>query len=633
MPQDRRVKFPRPDRTTLLVALPLALAAAASARVLHGEWVVDDLKTGAASPGLGDLGGVAAGAWGAFWRGGRPLADLTFALDRRWGGLDPWGYHLVNVALHLLAALLVWRLALAVLALAGAARPRWQALAVTGLWVLHPLQSQAVSYVTQRSEVLASLLMVAALLAFLSAERAGLGRRAALPLGLGLLAFAAALGAKAMAVTLPALWALLAWSAPGPGTWTARPGWRARALALALPAALALGHGAATVRGLDAAGNAGFALAGLDAWSYLLTQLRVVVTYLRLLLWPAGQSVDWAIEPSRSLAEPAVLASGLLLVALGAGAVALVALGRRREGEDWAAARVAGLGVLWFLLVLAPTSSVVPLADLLVEHRAYLASFGIALALVAAGERLAARLRWRHAGLAAAGVVAAFWLALAAALHARNAVWESGLALWSDATADGRGPWRAWVALGNERARLGDAGAALAAYRTGFDRAAGRPDDEAHALHNAGVLLAGAGRLGEAEQVMRAATQRAPRAAVMAYLLAWILYRRGGPAAAEAATWAERALDVEPGHAKAIHLLGLLRADAGRAGEGLVLLERAAALAPQDAAVRIDLGGALLSAGRGAEACQAWREARRLDAEGTYAAMATARLAEACQGH
>jgi Flp pilus assembly protein TadD len=118
----------------------------------------------------------------------------------------------------------------------------------------------------------------------------------------------------------------------------------------------------------------------------------------------------------------------------------------------------------------------------------------------------------------------------------------------------------------------------------------------------------------------------------MAYLLAWILYRRGGPASAEAATWAERALDVDPGHAKAIHLLGLLRADAGRAGEGLALLERAAALAPEDAAVRVDLGGALLAAGRGAEACRAWREARQLDAEGTYAAMVTVRLAEACQG-
>jgi len=617
---------PLPDRAALLLAVPLVLAAAAYRRVLHGELVYDDLISGAASPGLGDLGGVAAGAWGAFWRGGRPLADLTFALDRRWGGLDPWGYHLVNVALHLLAALLVWRLALAVLALAGAARPRWQALAVTGLWVLHPLQSQAVSYVTQRSEVLASLLMVAALLAFLSAERAGLGRRAALPLGLGLLAFAAALGAKAMAVTLPALWALLAWSAPGPGTWTARPGWRARALALALPAALALGHGAATVRGLDAAGNAGFALAGLDAWSYLLTQLRVVVTYLRLLLWPAGQSVDWAIEPSRSLAEPAVLASGLLLVALGAGAVALVALGRRREGEDWAAARVAGLGVLWFFLVLAPTSSVIPLGDLLAEHRTYLASFGIALALVAAGERLAARLRWRCAGLAAGGLVAALWLTLAAALHARNAVWETTLALWTDASAKGGGTWRAHLTVGVEREARGDVEGALAAYRAALARARD-PGEEAQALHDAGRLLLGAGRLEEAEASLREAVARPVALPEATYALAFLRERRGDLEGA--ATWAERTLAAEPGHLGALQMVGMARVRAGRTEEGLALLGQAVRRSPGDPGPLTLLGAGLSRAGRAGDACTAWRAALSLQGNPVERERLAGRLAEA----
>jgi len=620
---------PLPDRAALLLAVPLLLAAAAYRRVLHGEFLYDDLATGAGRPSLPGLGAVASGAWASFWRGGRPVADLTFALDRWLGGLDPWGAHVVSAGLHLLTAVLVWRLALAVLGLAGAARVRGQALAVAGIWALHPLQSQAVSYLTQRAEVLASLFMVAALLAFLGAERAGLGRRAWPRLGLALLAFAAALGAKAMAVTLPALWALVAWAAPGPAARAAGPGWRSRGLALALPAALAIGHGAATVRGLDGAGNAGFEVAGLDPWSYLLTQLRVVATYLRLLLWPAGQSVDWAVEPSRSLAEPAALACGLLLLLLGAGAVALVVLGRRRDGEDRAAARVAGLGLLWFLLVLAPTSTVVPLADLLVEHRPYLASLGVVLAAVALGERAAARLRWRQAGLAAMGVVAALWLALAAALHARNAVWESGLALWRDATAGGRGTARASIALGNELARLGDPGGALAAYRMAFDKARGRPFEEAHALHNAGVLLAGAGRLDEAERVMRGATQRAPRGAEMAYLLAWILFQRGAGSAAEAATWAERALAIDAGHGKAAHLLALLRAEAGRTEEGLALLSQAAEKMPGEPAVLRDLGGLLRRAGRPVEACQAWDAALRRDVDGRLTADLEALRAQA----
>jgi len=88
---------PFPDRAAPLLAVPLLLAAADYRRVLSGELVFDSLATGAGSPSLPGLGAVAAGAWGAFWGGGRPLADLTFALDRRLGGLDPWSYLLTQV--------------------------------------------------------------------------------------------------------------------------------------------------------------------------------------------------------------------------------------------------------------------------------------------------------------------------------------------------------------------------------------------------------------------------------------------------------------------------------------------------------------------------------------------------------
>jgi tetratricopeptide (TPR) repeat protein len=601
---------PTGHRTWLALLLPLALAAVAYARVLHGEFVFDDLLTGPASPAAQDLSAAAAGAWRSFWSGGRPVTDLTFALNRRLGGPDPWGYHLVNVGLHLATAVLLWRLASVVLERAGAARAGWQAVVVAGLWVVHPLGSQAVSYVTQRSEVLASGLMAAALLAFLRAEREGRTARGGAALGLGLVALWLALGSKATAVTTPALWVLVAWAAPVQPATRSVTGWRIRAAALLAPAGLALAHSLGVLRSLAPAGNAGFELSGLDPWSYFLTQLRVVVTYARLVLWPAGQSVDWNLAPSRSLLEPAVLASGTLLMALAGGAVALVLLGRRRADADGAAARVAGLGVLWFLVALAPTSSVVPVADLLVEHRAYLASWGLVLALVAAGERMAARVRWRHAGLAAGAATLAAWLVLAGALHARNAVWESALALWSDATAGGRGTARAYVGMGVARAALGDLQGAVDAYGEAYRRSRGRPLDEAHALHNTGVVLTQAGDLETAERVLRGAVERAPKGAEMAYALAYVLWRRGDGRGAERSV--ERALALQPGHGPATHLLGLLRLEAGQVEAATALLQEAARLAPGNGAVHADLGMALHRAGRAAEACAAWRAALRL---------------------
>jgi tetratricopeptide (TPR) repeat protein len=600
------------SRTWLALLLPLALAAAAYARVLHGEFVFDDQLTGPASPTAQDLGSAAAGAWGTFWGGGRPVTDLTFALNRRLGGPDPWSYHLVNVGLHLATAVLLWRLGRTVLERAGAARAGWQAVAVAGLWVVHPFCSQAVSYVTQRSEVLASGLMAAALLALLEAGRRGPTGRGVAALALGTLALGVALGAKAMAVTTPLLWALIEWAAPA-GLAGPAAGWRFRALAFLAPVGLAAAHALATVRSLTPVGNAGFDLASFGPWSYLLTQLRVVATYARLVLWPAGLSVDWAIEPSASLLEPAVLAAGVLLLALAAGALALVVAGRRRGGADWAAARVAGLGVLWFFVVLAPTSSVVPLADPLVEHRAYLACWGLLLALVAGGERLAARVPWRHAGLAAGAAVLAAWLALAAALHARNAVWESTLALWTDATAGGRGTARAHVGLGVARAALGDLQGAVDAYGEAYRRARGRPFEEAHALHNAGVVLTQVEDFEAAERVLRAAVERAPKGADMAYALAYVLWRRGDLAGAE--SFAGRSLELRPGRAPPHHLLGMVRLDGGQVEAALARLEEAARLAPEDGGIRADLGFGLHRAGRVREACQAWGAALLLRAE------------------
>ena len=130
-----------------LLVLPLLLAAAAYARVLDGEFQLDDLQAVLGSPAARDLATALHRLPGALLRGGRPVADLTFALDHAVGGTAPRAYHLTNLAIHLGVVVLAHAFARKVLRLAGAASGPWTALAVAGLFALHPLQSQAVSYV------------------------------------------------------------------------------------------------------------------------------------------------------------------------------------------------------------------------------------------------------------------------------------------------------------------------------------------------------------------------------------------------------------------------------------------------------------------------------------------------------
>jgi hypothetical protein len=193
----------------------------------------------------------------------------------------------VNLALHLATVLIVGALALRVATLAGAERPRRIALAVAGLFAVHPLQSQAVSYVSQRAEVLASALYAATLLLLLAPEP-GEGRgRAALPAA-ALVTFALGLAAKPIVLSLPAAYlAIRAAATPG------GPRGSRRDLAAVAAIGVAAGaFGAALLFALRGRPDAGFAVAGTTPWMYLLTQLRAVVVYLRLLAWPAGQSAD-----------------------------------------------------------------------------------------------------------------------------------------------------------------------------------------------------------------------------------------------------------------------------------------------------------------------------------------------------
>ncbi|MGH7337829.1 MAG: tetratricopeptide repeat protein, partial [Myxococcota bacterium] len=225
-------------------------------------------------------------------------------------------------------------------------------------------------------------------------------------------------------------------------------GTRGRELArrIALPVALlvilpALGQLTlrATASNLDEI-NAVVLDEGIGRREYVLTQIPVLVTYLRLALLPVGQNLDHDVSAVRSLFEPAVVASGTLLVALLALGVWLLA-GRGRRDPGW---RLVGLGIVWFFVLHAVESSGVGRIDFLFEHRMYLPSAGLFLAAVVA-IALGAPPRLVPVSLAA---VAAAALVLGAATWARNQVWRSELRLYRDVVAKSPEKARALTTLG-----------------------------------------------------------------------------------------------------------------------------------------------------------------------------------------
>ena len=389
-------------QAALGLALALFLLFEAYAPALRGPFVLDDLASGFTSPTEDPNRPLYRWLENAT----RPVTQFSFWLSHRISGVDPYGYHVWNVLFHFANGLLVgvclWKL----LALAGEKRARLLAACGAAIFWFHPVQTEAVAYVSSRTEVLSLFFFLAAYACFLwrRSEAAGWGTAAAVLVLAGLGALS-----KEHAVTLPALLVLTdLFFDPG----GLRRNWR-------LYAPLAIGGVAVAVffgRALRFADTVGFGLAGISWSDYFFTQCRALWGYARLLVLPVGLNADPDFPISRSLMDHgAVFGLAGLLLAVGA------ALYFRKQ------APLAAFGLLAALLLFAPTSSFVPIRDPFAERRLYLPFFAL---LLIAWEGLR-RLPLNTAALGAA--VLAVTAALGAATYQRAAVWGDPLALWADA--------------------------------------------------------------------------------------------------------------------------------------------------------------------------------------------------------
>jgi hypothetical protein len=535
MARDRaRVPVPSPTaslgrKEALAVVAILLLGALAYSNSLRGEFVFDDLGQIVGNRAIEGLDAFLGPSSGQVLPN-RYVAYLTFALNYMVGGYDPFGWHLVNVAIHLANAVLVW--AFVLLAFRSprlrpsAIAPHSGAIAFASaaIFVAHPLATQAVSYVVQRITSLATLFYLLTVVLYL-AWRSRPGGRGRIGLYAGVLLSALlAVRTKEIAFTLPVALALVEWAFLEGGRRRWLPILPVAALALLVPLSLVdLGKPPSAVL---ASADSSTRVQALDGrQDYLRTQAVVVVQYLGLLAFPVGQVVDHDVAIRRSWLDLDVVGCSLLLAALTAVGGWLAWRSAPRGGHRALdpSVRMITLGIGWFFVALSVESSVIPIADVMNEHRAYLPS----AALIPAAVTLLALLFHRidparvARDTAVAGGLAASVLAVAT--WNRNLAWQSEVALWTDAVAKSPGHRRPLRKLGSvlfKEKRLPEAVAVLQRHAMAFPGSA--------ASHvQLGVVLFFAGRPQEAEVSLREAIALEPKDAEALFNLAYFLVQTG----------------------------------------------------------------------------------------------------------
>jgi Flp pilus assembly protein TadD len=573
----------------------------------------------------------------------RRLVAATFALDWRLGGTETLGYHLTNLVIHLVngvLAFLVLRRTLASPRLAprfGAAAGL-MALIAAAIFVVHPVQPQAVTYIVQRCESLMATFALAALWCVARAAETPAGHRAWSYLA----AFACALACscKESVVVMPVL--LLAYDRVFlAASWREVRDRRASLhLAVTAVTVLVVAVDLAAAHARTGERPAGFSGAPATSWTYLLTEATVIPHYGALMLGLARPCFDYAwpiVTDWRAAAG-----GGLLVLAcVGATAVAL-----------WRAP-AAGFAGLAFFALLAPTSSFVPVADAAFDQRLYLPILAVAGLVVAAAHAAARRLSSpRTAAIVTTVLAGCAIVGLSARTVTRNGEFSDAGRLWQATIRERPGNARAHLNLGCVLSERGHPDQAIAS----FTRALELEPDYVDAHVALGTALAGTGRMDEAGIHLRRAVAVAPRDPRAQAALGQWLQRSGDFAAAETSFRAALALDpsqptallglailayrtgdlahavplarlvaastVGQETANAYALIGAIARDQERMPEAQAALERAVALDPSHQGARTMLALTYAALGRSDDASRSIEAALAIDPTNEFALQA-----------
>lgn len=454
----------------------------AYAPALNGLWVFDDTALPFLHPNMKNH-------FTPLSPGVRPVTMLTYWLNVKASGENPFSFHALSLALHIVTSGLVFVIARRLIEWGGSVGGRRDLIAgfAAGVFLLHPAQTEAVAYVAGRSEVLSVMFAYGAFALFVCRRTPAVSWATAagvlLLFGLGVLS-------KEHIVVLPA-WLMLTdfWWNPGFSLKGIRANWR-----LYVP--IAFGAAAAAVRlwgMLFTAQSAGFGMKDLTWYQYLFTQFRALFVYLGTFVLPVNLTADWDFPISQTIMDRGAVFGLAALVALVAAAWVL----RKRFP-------LGTYGFLVFLVLMAPTSSILPIKDPVAERRLYFSMIGLLLVVA----DVLARVRLREKALA--GVCAAVTLLLAIGTHARAEVWSNPISLWQDTLRKSPKKWRAYLQLAQS---YYDAGEYTRAIEM-FEKVRQIEPPDYNTLVNHAVALQRANRLDEAVVKLRDAAAKDPTAHV-----------------------------------------------------------------------------------------------------------------------
>jgi len=567
-------------REALLLAALAILVFFIYSNTLHGPFTFDDMKSIGNNPSvrLSEL------TWEGISRAAylkRPVAKISFALNYYFHQYDVLGYHLVNILIHITTGILLYLFARTTLSIPslGSIYPanRWIPFFTAVVWLVHPIQTQSVTYIVQRMNSMAVMFYVLSLFLYAKA-RLGEGKVQRWLLFAGC-AFSGllALGSKEMTAILPFFIFLYEWYF----FQDLSKDWLKRHLGyvLGIVGLFALISfvflGLNPQEKLQAIGD--YSRKEFTFGERVLTQPRVVIYYLSLLFYPhpSRLNLDYDFPLSHSLIDPV---TALLSIGAIVGLLGLACLLAKKE-------RLLSFCIIWFFGNLVIESSVVPLA-LIFEHRTYLPSMLVSLTAVTLAYRHV-KVRWvTVVALCAMAGVCSVWT------YERNRVWGDEVSLWSDCVQKSPLKARPHNNLGYALRTQGKVDEAIGHYTEALRI---KPDyGEAHT--NLGAALALQGRLEEAMSHYAEALRIDPDSVGAHSNLGSALVNLGR--FDEAAGHCCEALRIDPDFAEAHSNLGSALAGLGRLEEAASHCYQALKLKPDHAEAHVNLGAVLLSQGK-----------------------------------
>lgn len=499
---------------------------------------------------------------------GRPLVNLSLAANYHWGGLNPHGYHAFNLAIHSLTTLLLWAIVRRTLLLPYFAgrfdtSAGWLALTAALLWALHPLQTEAVIYVTQRSELLMALFYLATLycsLRYWSSASPSSTKRTGWLL-LAVVASLAGMASKEVMVSAPLMILLFDRTFISGSLGAAfRRSWPLY-VGLACTWLLLLALNIDSPRGK----SAGFGT-GPPLTSWWMTQSQVLLMYLKLVVWPWPLLIHYRLPYLESFSQAWMYVIPVLALFV----LTLTLLWRNHP---------VGYLLAGVFVILSPTSVVPILTEIAAERRMYLPLASLVVLMVVGGYFLAQQVFQRTANAPQLPRLATFApmfaLAIALGLVSANRLrtYDDPTTLWREVVQHQPQNALAHGNLGSLFAKSGRLAEAIDELQTAVSL---DPDDHT-ALANLGQALTDSGKFDEAIDKLRVAVLR------------------------------------QPDDPLALNNLGVALIHAGRFPEAIDPLERAIRVRPRFAMAHNNLGGALTAVGKTTEAILQFRQALQLD--------------------